>query len=88
MKLNENFVLRQVADNWVVFPVGDAVVDFNGMLTLNGSGAMLWRILEQQGDREALVKALTDIYEVSQEQALADVDAFLQKLRDAGCLDA
>ncbi len=86
MKLKENLVLRQVADTWCVLAYGDALVDFNGMLTLNESGVLLWKALEQGADREALTEALTAEYEVSMEQALADVDAFINKLGQAGCL--
>ena len=84
MKISENFVLRQVADTWVVLPVGQASVDFNGMLTLNESGAILWQALEKGGDREALADALLAEYEVDRATALADVDEFLKKLKDAG----
>lgn len=87
MKLKEEFVLRQVADTWVVMPLGQTSVDFNGMLTLNQSGALLWQALEKGGDREALADALTGQYEVSREEALADVDAFLAKLQQTGCLE-
>ena len=87
MKLKENFILRQVADTWVVLPLGDAAVDFSGMLTLNESGAMLWRVLEQGADLEKLTAALLDEYEVSRQQAMADVDIFLNKLLQAGCLE-
>ena len=86
MKISENFVLRQVADTWVVLPVGQASVDFNGMLTLNESGAVLWHALEKGGDREALADALLEEYEVDRSTALADVDEFLLKLKEAGCL--
>lgn len=86
MKISENFVLRQVADTWVVLPVGQASVDFNGMLTLNESGAILWRALEQGGDRDGLADALLAEYEVDRATALADVDAFLKKLSDTGIL--
>lgn len=85
MKIKDDFVLRQVAGTWVVLPLGQATVDFNGMLTLNDSGAMLWKVLEQGGDHEALVNALTSEYEVTREQATADVDEFLDKLFKAGC---
>lgn len=87
MKLNENFVLRQVADTWVVLPLGDATVDFHGMLTLNETGALLWESLEQGGSREDLVAALTKEYAVSAEIALADVNEFLAKLEKTGCLE-
>ena len=87
MKLNENFVLRQVASTWVVLPLNSDTVNFNGMLRLNGSGAMLWKSLEQGNDRDALVQALTSQYEVTLDQATQDVDEFLEMLAKAGCLE-
>ena len=87
MKLKENFVLRQVADTWVVLPMAEESVNFNGMLTLNESGALLWRALEQGSDRQGLVDALTAEYAVDAAIALADVDEFLGKLAKAGCLE-
>lgn len=87
MKLNKNFALRQIANIWVALPLGAKTVDFSGMLTLNDSGAMLWKVLEDKGDRDALVEALTSEYEVSEERAQADVDRFLEKLIQAGCID-
>ena len=50
MKLKENFVLRRVLNNWVVLPLGSATVDFNGILNLNDSGALLWQQLEHAAD--------------------------------------
>ena len=87
MKIKEGFVLRQVADNWVVLPVGQASVNFNGMISLNESGALLWRTLEQGGDRNAMADALLDEYDVEREEALADVDAFIAALTKAGCIE-
>ena len=87
MKLNENFILRQVADIWVVLPLGNQPVDFSNMLKLNDSGAMLWKVLQNHGDRDALVAALTAEYDVSTQRAQADVDSFLDKLFQAGCID-
>ena len=86
MKLKENFVLRQVAGSYVVVAVGAASVDFNGMLTLNESGALLWRTLEGGADRAALLAALTSEYDVDEAQAARDLDEFLRSLRSAGCL--
>lgn len=87
MILKKEFTLRQVVDTWIVLPVGGANADFNGMLTLNSSGALLWKALEQGCDRDALALALTSEYIVSLEQAQKDVDDFLKKLQAAGCLE-
>ena len=88
MKLKENFALKQVANIWVVLPLAESTVDFKGMLKLNESGVLLWRVLEQGGDLKALVKALTDVYDVTEEIAAADAEAFLETLKNAGCLEA
>lgn len=87
MKLKKNFVLRQVAGTWVVLPLAEETVNFSGMLKLNDSGAMLWRELEKGGDRVALTDALTAEYDVSRERAEEDVDAFIDHLLKAGCLE-
>lgn len=87
MKLKENYLLRQVADTWVVLPLGAENLNFNGMLTLNETGALLWKALEQGGDREALADALTAEYTVDRAMALSDVDEFLAKLAKSGCLE-
>lgn len=86
MRLKEGFMLRQVAGSWVVVAVGLACVDFDGMLTLNDSGALLWRVLEDGGGREELISALTDAYDVDSAQAGRDTDEFLDTLRQVGCL--
>jgi len=88
MKLNENFVLRQVAGSWMVLPLKNDTLDFDGMIRLNNSGAILWRCLEQGGDRDALVRALTEKYDVSIQQAAADVDEFLGILKQVGCIQS
>ncbi len=87
MKLKENFVLRNIADTWVVLALGSATINFNGMLTLNESGAMLWKVLEQGGNRDSMAEALTAEYRITKEQALTDVDAFYKKLVSAGCAE-
>lgn len=87
MTIKNDFVLREVAGSYVAVAVGAASVDFNGMLTLNESGALLWRILERGAGRDGLISALTDEYDVDAEQAARDADKFIETLRQAGCLE-
>lgn len=87
MKVSDKFVLRRVAGEWIVLPVAEKTVNFNGMLTLNETGVMLWKLLQQGSTREELAQALTDEYDVTFEEALADVDEYLSKLEGAGCLE-
>ena len=88
MKINENFVLRELAGTWVVLSLMDTTVNFNGMITLNESGVLLWNTLEKGADMDALVAALLAEYRVSEAQARTDVEAFVQKLQSVGCIVA
>ena len=83
MKINENYVLRQISDTWVVLPLGEQTLDFNGMITLNETGSFLWERLEKGCEEEDLVEALLEEYEVTREQASADVAEFVEKLKKA-----
>ena len=87
MKVKEGFVLRSVAGSNVVVPVGAASVDFNGMITLNDSGAFLWRELEKGADVDSLTAALLREYEVDEETVRKCAADFTEKLLDAGCLE-
>lgn len=87
MKIKKDFVLRQVAGNWVVLPLAAETVNFSGMLSLNDAGAFLWRVLEQESSVDTLVDALTSEYNVSGEQARADAEEFVEKLVQAGCVE-
>lgn len=87
MKLKKNFILRSVADVWVVMPFDTNKLDFSGMITLNESGALLWNTLEQGGDAEALAAALCAEYNIDKETALADAKEFMDKLLAAGCAE-
>lgn len=87
MKLKEGFVLRQVAGSWIVLPIGATSVDFNGMVSLNETGALLWQTLEKGGDSAALADALTAQYEVERAEAEHHVEEFLETLRRVGCLE-
>ena len=86
MKIKEDFLLRQVADSWVILPIGQSAVNFDGMLTLNDSAVMLWKQLQQGTDTASLVRSLTDEFEVDEAQARQDVEEFLAILRQVGCL--
>lgn len=88
MKINNNYVLRSVADTWIVLPLAEESVNFAGMMTLNESGVLLWKRLEQGADEDTLVNALLEEYNVSAEQARRDVKEFTDKLLSAGCIDA
>lgn len=81
MKIKDGFILREVAGETVVIPTGDTL-DLNMMITLNETGAFLWKLLEQDTDETAMVSALLGEYDVDEETARASVSAFVAKLKE------
>ena len=86
MKRAECFLLREVAGKQVVVPLGKAAENFNGMLTLNGTGAYLWQLLEQEQTEDSLVMAFRQRYDVDEETARKDISAFVDKLRSVSAI--
>ena len=85
MKIKEGFLLRQVADQTVVLPIG-CDMDLNMMITLNDTGAFLWEKLQDDMDEAALVAALLAEYDVDEATAKTAVASFTAKLSDHGFL--
>jgi len=82
MKLKSDYMLREIAGTWLVVPLGNRVVDFNGLITLSETGAFLWKLLQDgKENRDDLVKALLEEYDVDRATAEADVTDFLVQLQ-------
>ena len=47
MKIKREFVLREIAGDILLVPTGKTALDLNGMLTLNGVGADIWKMLPE-----------------------------------------
>lgn len=86
MKRNPDFLLRDVAGALVVVPVGQASVDFPGMISLNATGAYFWELLETEQTVQSLVDSVVSRYEVTEEKARQDVEAFVAKLMPTGAI--
>lgn len=86
MRIRDGFVLRDVVGTAVAVPVGERVVDFNSLFSLNSTGRLLWERLSDGASLSDLVNALVTHYEVTEEQAASDVRTFVDGLRVKGLL--
>ncbi len=86
MKINGTFVLRAIAGDHVLIPVGETAISFNGMIALNGSGAYIWELLSENKTEEEIVAALLERYDVSEEAARSDYLDFTAAMVQADIL--
>lgn len=87
MKIKSGFVLRKIENDYIVVSVGKRVKEFNGVINLNESSALLWQVLEKGADNETLVNKLLDVYNVDKSVAEKDVEIFTQKLKENGIIE-
>ncbi len=88
MKINENFVLKSIAGEAVVMPVGDAVNKVNGMIKLNPTAEIMWKALETDSTIDDVISAIrANCQNINEETIIEDVVAFTEKLRKLGILE-
>ena len=87
MKIKKDFILRKVADSYVVVPVGKLTLDFNGIINLNETGAFLFGLLQEGAEKEELLRKMLEEYDVTPEKAAADIDVFIKKAEEADVLE-
>lgn len=86
MKIKDGFMLRKVGGQYVVVALGEASRSFNGIIRLNDTGRLLWEELAAPKTERQLCEALLAEYDVTPQQAQADVAAFVQTLKKAALL--
>lgn len=88
MKLKQGFILRKCGEAQIVVPVGANVEKYkNLMITLSGSAMLLWSMLEKGCEKEELISAMLETYDVERDVVENDVSLFLKKLAQAELLD-
>lgn len=89
MKLRKGFVLREIGTDHVVVPEGIEVIDFNKLISLNGSAKYLWESLQDKDFTvDEVATLLTDKYEVVAETAKADAAKLIAKWQEIGLIEA
>ena len=86
-KLKPGFILRKIGNQTMAVPVGAQTSHIHGMIALTESGELLWKALGEGADKNTLTDLLTENYEVDSVTALADVESFLEGLKEQGALE-
>jgi hypothetical protein len=86
MRILSGFHIRQILDEVIAVPAGEAGAVFSGIISLNEIGRFLFEALASEQTVDSLVQAVLEEYEIDQETAQTDVTEFLDHLRNAGLL--
>ena len=84
----EDFVVRDIAGEVVLVPVGEATSRLNGFVTFSETGQFLWKLLsEKEYTKADLAWELGREYSCSQEKLLRDVESCLKDMLANGVIE-
>lgn len=87
MRANRNYILREIAGEAMLIPVGEAAMAVNGMITLNPAARCIWQQLEAGKDEAAILAALLQEFDVDADTAASDLRETLTLMREKGMLE-
>ena len=82
MIIKKELIKREIAGDTILVPVGKTVLDSNGLFVMNELAAFIWDQLPGADSEEAICEAVLAEYDVSAQEAAADIAEFLNKLRE------
>jgi len=83
----EGVVLREVAGEQILVPVRRDVADLRAIFALNHVGRRIWELLDGARDLQGVLAGLVERFDVTAEEAAADLRRFVEQLRQAGLVE-
>ena len=83
-----HFVTRQIAGETLVIPIAGQVGDLDAIYTLNEVAASVWELIDGPTPVSQIVESLGREYDVTPEQARADVLELLAALEAKGLIQS
>ena len=81
MKISNEYIIRDIAGEYIIVPVGQVALDFQGLITVNEIGVYIWELLQKKEITfDNLLAAILNEYDVSQTVEKQDLIDFLNQL--------
>lgn len=87
MKIKQGFVKRKIADKWLVVAIGELSRDFNKMIELNETAAMIWDGVASGQSADEIATELAIKYEISVDTAKNSVDRIIAQMSNEGIFE-
>ena len=86
MRVSNDYIMRQIAGEFLLVPTGAAAAKFNGLITMNDVGRFIFQTLAEEHTVCEVAALITKEYDVDENTAIADTEEFVQQLRQIGAL--
>lgn len=75
---NSGFIIREIAGELLLVPIGSKTQEFNGLVHINGISKDILDLLQKPRNTKELIKELKKTYDVIDENVQEDIEDFLK----------
>lgn len=86
-KVNENFLLREVADEYLLIPTGESTSSINGMISLNETFYFIWQQFQQPHTIYEVVLSAKEEYDDVDDCIVRDIYRFVLESLKLGFIE-
>ena len=87
MRLKYNFIVNEVAGQFVAVAIGDAVEEFSGFVKMNDIGAEIFEMLKEEISADEIIEKMLEKHpESNLQEATEVVNGFIEGLKAEGIL--
>ena len=88
-KLNkkEKFVIREIAGDYIMMPVGGTAQKFSGLIMANEVSAFIWENIDKVYSVEELTKLICKEFVVDYKEAFTDTKELVEQMKVAGWIE-
>lgn len=86
MKINKDFVLREIAGESMLVPSGAQAQKINGIIALNPVAAVIWKALCEKEEEQYALEKMLETFDVTEEEARRDLTEFLSVMQENGLM--
>ena len=79
--------MREIAGDVILVPVGQTLLENNGLFLLNEISGRIWELLQVEKSAEEIAAVLEEDYDAPAEKIRQDLDEFLDALVSHGILE-
>lgn len=84
---SQSVVARVIAGETLIVPIRGKVGDLASIYSFNGTGTLIWKLLETPKTVKQLAEAIANEYDVVEDHAERDVAAFVGEMKAVGLVD-
>lgn len=86
MRMENGFEIVNIADDYMLVPVGDQMDKFSGTVVLNEVSAFLLEKMKKDVTEEELISYVMDEYDVDEKKAKEDIARVLKEMIEIGII--